>query len=104
MTPQHFLVARISSRVSKRTSREAITFSWSLAFSLSRRFLVHNDLLLGIILFIYCLSVKAEKSSYKRTMNRYELHEKIGEGTFGDVYQAKKKGVPGKVRRSTEKV
>ena len=47
--------------------------------------------------------MKAENNSDKRTMNRYELQEKIGEGTFGDVYQAKKKGVPGKVRRSIEK-
>jgi len=35
-------------------------------------------------------------------MNRYVLEEKIGEGTFGIVYRAKKKGVPGKVSRKLD--
>ena len=35
-------------------------------------------------------------------MDRYELQQKIGEGAFGDVYQAKKKGYLGEVRRSKE--
>ena len=35
-------------------------------------------------------------------MNRYVLEDKIGEGTFGIVYRAKKKGVPGKVSRKLD--
>ena len=35
-------------------------------------------------------------------MNRYEMEEKIGEGTFGTVYQAKKKGDPDKVRKQLD--
>jgi serine/threonine protein kinase len=35
-------------------------------------------------------------------MNRYVLEERIGEGTFGTVYRAKKKGDPVKVRKQPD--
>ena len=42
------------------------------------------------------------QTSEAKAMNRYILEDRIGEGSFGTVYRAKKKGDTGKVRKKID--